>query len=307
MQTSPTPVVAVRELVKHYGAVRAVDGVDFTVTAGEIYALLGLNGAGKTTTIRMLLSMISPTSGSVSLFGEPVTPTARHLWSKVGYLVETPAAYPELTVRQNIAVMARLKRMPAHTVDTTVERLGLTPYADRRSRELSLGNQQRLGLAKALLGQPALLILDEPANGLDPAGVTEIRQLLKDLAAAGAAILLSSHILAEVAKLATRIGIIHHGKMITEIAASDLALHARRRLEIGSRDQRAAARILAEAGYPPQPAGQLLALTADDAVTSPDRIATVLVAAGCPPTHLAIREDDLETVFLRLTRQETHP
>ncbi|WP_406045850.1 ABC transporter ATP-binding protein [Micromonospora sp. NBC_00898] len=297
--------MAAHDVVKHYGQVHAVDGVNFTVTPGEIYALLGLNGAGKTTTIRVLLSMIKPTSGTVTLFGERVTPGATHLWSQVGYLVETPTAYPELTVRQNLAVAARLKHLPAAAADEAVERLGLRPYADRRSRDLSLGNRQRLGLAKALLGQPGLLILDEPANGLDPAGVTEVRQLLKDLAAGGTAILLSSHILAEVAKLATRIGIIHHGKMITEMAAADLALHARRRLEVACRDLHAAVRILGEAGYSPQTSGRLLTLMAADAVESPDRIATVLVEGGCPPTHLTVREDDLETVFLRLTGQET--
>jgi ABC-2 type transport system ATP-binding protein len=303
--SSPLAVVAAHDLVKHYGQVPAVDGVTFTVARGEIYALLGLNGAGKTTTIRMLLSMIKPTSGTVTLFGEWATPGATRLWSRVGYLVESPTAYPELTVRQNLTVAARLKHLPAAAADAAVEQLGLQPYADRRSRELSLGNQQRLGLAKALLGQPGLLILDEPANSLDPAGVTEIRQLLKDLAAGGTAILLSSHILAEVAKLASRIGIIHHGKMISEIAAEDLALHARRRLEVACRDLHTATRILSEAGYSPQTAGHLATLMATDAVEFPDRIAAVLVEGGCPPTHLAVREDDLETVFLRLTGQET--
>lgn len=296
-------VVTAHDLVKHYGQIRAVDGVSFTVGDGDIYALLGLNGAGKTTTIRMLLSMVAPTSGSVTVFGEHVTSAATHLWSRVGHLVETPSAYPELTVVQNLAVAARLKRLPATAVDEAVDRLGLRPYAHRRARNLSLGNQQRLGLAKALLGGPRLLVLDEPANGLDPAGVTEVRHLLTDLAAAGTAILLSSHILAEVAKLATRIGIIHEGRMITEIAAADLPQHARRRLEVACRDQDTAALILREAGFTPQLSGGALTLATADAVESPDRIATLLVRAGCPPTRLVVREDDLETVFLRLTEQ----
>ncbi|NUT34365.1 MAG: ABC transporter ATP-binding protein [Hamadaea sp.] len=304
MIASPAPAVTVTDLVKHYGDVRAVDGIGFTVTEGEIYALLGLNGAGKTTTIRMLLSMIKPTSGSVALFGEPVAPEAARLWSRVGYLVETPSAYPELTVRQNLAVTARLKHLPQSAADEVLEQLGLRAYARRRAGDLSLGNKQRLGLAKALLGRPDLLILDEPANGLDPAGVAEIRHLLLSLAAGGTPILLSSHILAEVAKLATRIGIIHEGRMITEMAASELPQHARRRLQITCRDREAAGRVLSEAGYSAQLVEDTFTVAAVDAVEFPDRVATALVGGGCPPTRLTVVEDDLETVFLRLTGQE---
>ncbi|WP_211588897.1 ABC transporter ATP-binding protein [Allorhizocola rhizosphaerae] len=295
-------VVQVAGLVKHYGAVKAVDGASLTVAAGEIYALLGLNGAGKTTTIRTLLGMIRPTAGSVRLFGTPVTADARSLWGRVGYLVETPAAYPELTVTENLTLMARLKHLPAAAVGNVVEQLGLRPYAARRARELSLGNQQRLALAKALLGRPELLVLDEPANGLDPAGVTEIRQLLKTLAAQGTTILLSSHILAEVAKLATRIGIIHAGRMVTEIAAADLPHHVARALRVRCHDQDTAARILRQGGY--QPLSNLdgmLSMTDERAVWHPDEVATLLVESGCPPVHLAVAEEDLETLFLRLT------
>ncbi len=214
------------------------------------------------------------------------------------------ASYPELTVAENLRVMARLKRLPATAADHAMVQVGLQPYASRRARDLSLGNQQRLGLAKALLGQPQLLVLDEPANGLDPAGVTEIRQLLKDLAAQGTAILLSSHILAEVARLATRIGIIHHGKMITEMAATDLHHQVSRRLEIRCRKQDTAAQILREAGHQPQITKDgTIILDGAQALDFPDEIATLLVGASCPPLHLAVHEEDLETLFLRLTGQ----
>jgi ABC-2 type transport system ATP-binding protein len=297
------PVVEVRDLVKHYdGGVKAVDGASLSVGPGEIYALLGLNGAGKTTTIRTLLGMIKPTAGSVSLFGTPVSPAAQRLWARVGYLVETPAGYPELTVAQNLALTARLKRLPGGAARQVGERLGLTPYARRRARDLSLGNQQRLGLAKALIGKPELLILDEPANGLDPAGVTEIRQLLKTLAAQGTTILLSSHILAEVAKLATRIGIIHSGRMVTEVAATDLPMLLVRTLRVRCRDHDTAEWILRQGGYEPHSdVDGYLAMTAQAAVEHPDEVATLLVDAGCPPLHLAVQEEDLESLFLRLT------
>src|SRR5262249_49743390 len=144
---------------------------------------LGLNGAGKTTTIRMLLGMIQPTNGAAHLLGRPVHADARDLWAQVGYLVETPYAYPELTVRENLEVFRRLRGLrDSNAVEVVIERLALTAYGERRAGTLSLGNAQRLGLAKALLHDPALLLLDEPANGLDPAGVVEIRELLRELA-----------------------------------------------------------------------------------------------------------------------------
>ncbi len=296
-------VVVASGLSKRYGAVTAVDRVDLRVDAGEIYALLGLNGAGKTTTIRMLLGMIRPTRGSVALLGTPVGPGRRSVWARVGYLVESPAAYPELTVRENLDVVRRLRRVAdRRVVDEVIERLQLGPYAGRRARTLSLGNAQRLGLAKALIHRPELLILDEPANGLDPAGVVEIRHLLRDLAQAhGATVFLSSHILAEVARLATRIGIIHEGRLLQEIDAEDLARLTRHRLAVSARDPAAARTALQAAGYPAEASGDGAVLLRDErAVHRPDDVATVLVAAGCPPTRLVVEREDLETYFLRL-------
>ena len=301
------PVVRVHGLVKHYGRVRAVDGIDLTVTRGEIYALLGLNGAGKTTTIRMLLGMITPTAGSVSLYGRPLRQRDRAMWADVGYLVETPAAYPELTVTENLRLVARLRNVPEKSaVDTVVRDLGLGPVAHRRTRDLSLGNQQRLGLAKALIHRPALLVLDEPANGLDPAGVVEIRHLLQELAAGGVTVLLSSHILAEVARLATRIGIIHKGRLTTEMSTVDLPGLVRRRVAVATRDLTAAGDVLRRAGYSPVRRDAILLLDGV-AAEHPDDVATLLVRAGQPPTHLAVEQEDLETLFLRLTGTEVAP
>jgi len=298
-----TPVIHVRGLTKRYASVTAVDDLSLCITAGEIYALLGLNGAGKTTTIRMLLGMVRPTSGSVEVLGSQVRPGAHVAWSRVGYLVETPAAYPELTVRENLAVAARLRALRGHHhVDEVVERLRLTAYADQRAGTLSLGNAQRLGLAKALLHKPELLILDEPANGLDPAGVAEIRELVHELSQEhGVSVVLSSHILTEVARLATRIGVVHRGRLVRELGAGDLAAHARRRLSVSARDRVAAERALAAAGFSPIRTEQDgLALTDVRAIEEPDAVATVLVAAGCPPTRLVVEQDDLETFFLRV-------
>ncbi|VVJ22102.1 Efflux ABC transporter [Amycolatopsis camponoti] len=293
--------IAATELTKRYRDVVAVDRLSLRVPPGEIYALLGLNGAGKTTTIRMLLGMVRPTSGTVSLLGTPVRPAARAVWSRVGYLVETPAAYPELTVAENLAVAARLRGLGDAPVGEVIARLGLEPYATRRARTLSLGNAQRLGLAKALLHRPELLVLDEPANGLDPAGVAEIRALLHDLAREGVTVLLSSHILTEVARLAGRIGVLDRGRLVWEGATSDLVARARPRLRVAVRDRVAGAAALHAAGYRAEDTGEPgFVLSEDTAIRRPDDVAALLAAAGCPPTRLAVEQDDLETCFLRL-------
>ncbi|MEV4514198.1 ABC transporter ATP-binding protein [Dactylosporangium sp. NPDC049525] len=299
-------VIAATTLSKRYRDVLAVDQLDLHVRAGDIYALLGLNGAGKTTLIRMLLGMIRPTAGSVTVLGAPVGSSGTGPWNSVGHLVETPAAYPELTVRQNLHLVRRLRRITARdVVDDVLERLDLTGYADRRAGALSLGNAQRLGLAKALIHRPRLLILDEPTNGLDPAGVVEIRTLLRDLADRhGTTIFLSSHLLAEVARTATRIGVIHHGRLLQQLDAAELPDRLRQRLLVSARDLPAARAALTAAGYPCEPVdGHRLAVTGPDAPRRSDDVATVLVRAGCPPTELVIDREDLERYFLRLVTE----
>ena len=311
-------VIAAVGLTKRYGDVTAVRDVSLRVPPGEIYGLLGLNGAGKTTMIRMLLGMVRPSAGGVELFGTRVRPGRLPIWGRVGYLVETPAAYPELTVRENLEIVYRLRRLarPA-AVPEVIERLALGPYADRRAGTLSLGNAQRLGLAKALIHAPDLLILDEPANGLDPAGVVEIRNLLRGLARdRNVTIFWSSHILAEVSRLATRIGIIHNGRLIEELDAAELARRERPRLVVTARDPAGARVALRAAGFDPGGAAATgpgaaggdgwggpdgaLVLTEEAALRRPDDVATVLVAAGYPPTSLTVTHDDLESHFLRL-------
>ncbi|NUT45905.1 MAG: ABC transporter ATP-binding protein [Saccharothrix sp.] len=289
-------------LVKRYGDVAAVDGVSLSIGRGEVYALLGLNGAGKTTTIRTLLGMVRPTEGSVRVLGSVVGRGRRAVWARVGYLVEEPAAYPELTVVENLRVVAGLRGLRGRReVDDVVSRLGLDAYADRRAGTLSLGNAQRLGLAKALLHQPELLVLDEPANGLDPAGVVEVRELLRGLSREhGVTVVLSSHVLAEVARLATRIGVLHEGHLLDELDQDDLAARARPRLRVTTRDPAAGAAVLRSAGLDVEEVDGGVTLAQERAVREPDMVATVLVRAGCPPTGLTVEQDDLETVFLRV-------
>ncbi|UCH62800.1 MAG: ABC transporter ATP-binding protein [Fidelibacterota bacterium] len=292
-------------LSKSYGEVRAVESVNLRVGPGEIYGFLGLNGAGKTTTIRALLGMIRPNAGSVKVLGQAVGPNGRGPWRKVGHLVERPAAYPELTARENLDVARRLQGIPdVGATSRVIEHLGLAAYADRKAGALSTGNLQRLGLARALLHEPELLILDEPASGLDPAGVVEIRELLASLAQEkGVTVFMSSHILTEVEGHATRIGIIHQGRLIEELEAEQLERLQSRRLEIKARDLDTARTTLAEAGFAVQVREDVLVLDESRAIDAPDEVATILVNAGTPPSRLAVVQENLEDHFMRLTRE----
>ncbi len=293
-------------LSKSYGPVRAVDAVNLRVGPGEIYGFLGLNGAGKTTTIRALLGMIRPSAGSVAVLGQPVGPYGRGPWRQVGHLVEKPAAYPELTVKENLEIARRMHGLTdARVVARAIERLGLAAYADRKAGALSTGNLQRLGLARALLHEPALLILDEPTSGLDPAGVVEIRDLLASLSRdQGVTVFMSSHILTEVDRLAARIGIIHQGRLAAELEAEQLEVLRSRRLEIKAHDLEAAQRALTAAGLTVKASESALFLYDARAIAAPDEVAIVLVKAGTPPTRLAVEQEDLEDYFLRLTGEK---
>lgn len=295
--------IETEDLGKRYGDVRAVEHLSLRVAEGEIYAFLGLNGAGKTTTIRMLLGMIRPTTGYARVLQTRVRLGSREPWGAVGYLVEIPHAYPELTVVENLEVARRLHPgTEPKTVGQIIERLGLAAYADRRTGTLSQGNAQRLGLAKALLHHPKLLLLDEPALGLDPAGIVEIRELLLELTREqGVTVFMSSHILAEVSRLAQRIGIIHQGRLLQELSIDELERNRRRRLVLRTRDLETAHRALVAAG---QPAEMLhdgtIELKTTSSVERPDDINCLLVKAGTPPTLLMVEEEELERYFLRL-------
>lgn len=294
-------VLQTKGLTKQYGRVIAVDSITLHVGQGEIFGFLGLNGAGKTTMIRMLLGMVRPTSGEAHLFGDKVDAGNYRLWRRVGHMVETPYAYPELTVTENLHIVAKLRGLKdRHAADRIIDMLRLGKYVNRKAKDLSLGNAQRLGLAKALIHRPDLLILDEPTNGLDPAGIVEVRHLLHDLAKNhGVTIFASSHILDEMAKLVSSIGIIHEGKLLQEISSSELAQLAERYLCVSTRDNTLAATKLSEWGYSVQKTSDNVRVSGKDATERPDAIATKLVQANLAPTLLKIEAESLETYFLR--------
>jgi len=296
-------VIATHALAKHYGPVRAVDGIDLHVRRGEIYGFLGRNGAGKTTTIRMLLGLIRPSAGRVTVLGTPMRPGAQAVLRRVGCLVETASAYPNPTARENLALQARLTGAPRGAVDDAIALLGLAPYAARRAGQLSLGNRQRLSLARALLHRPEVLVLDEPANALDPAGIVEVRELLRHLAdAQGVTVFMSSHILAEVAHLADRIGIIHAGRLVEELDADELRAGTRVYVEIGVSDaERAAALLTERLGLARIERTTDGGLRVFDGVERSAEMVRVLVNGGLELTRLAPTQESLEAHFMRLT------
>lgn len=296
-------VIETNNLSKNYGDVFAVNNVNLRVKCGEIYGFLGLNGAGKTTTIRTLLGMIRPSEGNVKVLDQAVGPNGHGPWAQVGHLVESPAAYPELTVYENLDIARRLHGLKnPKAVDDVMKKLSIDSYSKRRAGTLSMGNLQRLGLARAMIHNPSLLILDEPANGLDPAGVIEIRELLTDLAHHhDVTIFMSSHILTEVDRLATRIGIIHKGRLIEDLDTEKLELFRAQRLEIKVRDIEKAQACLMRENYSATVNDGAILIKDMRAIEAPDEVARLLVRADVPPTHLAVAQQNLEEHFMQLT------
>jgi ABC-2 type transport system ATP-binding protein len=303
----PDYAITTENLCRSYGTLKAVDGVSLRVLRGEIYAFLGLNGAGKTTTIRMLLGMVKPDSGSVEVLGQKVGSGSQALWSKVGSQVETAHAYPELSVLENLEIHRRLRGMKdAGAVGRIIESMALGRYAHVPAGTLSFGNLQRLGLAKALLSGPELLILDEQAIGLDPAAVVEWRERLRRLVKKdGCTVFLSSHLLGEVDRLADRIGIVHHGKLVLEESAASMRQRRQHSLLIRARPLTQVRKLLKAAGYKVRPAGNgCLRLSAAKALAHAEDISRMLSEAGCPPARLEKEEENLEKQFMRLVGAE---
>lgn len=297
-------VIQTDNLTKKFGDTIAVDNISINVRHGEIYGFLGLNGAGKTTLIRLLLGMIKPDSGSISLFGQNAK-QASDIWNDIGYLVETPYSYPNLTVKENLEVFYQLRGLKDRKqIDKIISVLQLDQYKNKKAKFLSLGNSQRLGLAKALIHNPKLLILDEPINGLDPAGIVEVREFLKDLVKNhNTTIFLSSHILSEISKVATRIGIVHNGKLIKEINTNELEHQIIKRLCVNTNENEKALEILKDNGFNAFINGKgIIESTETNAIQQPEFITTLLAKYGLPPKMISVFEEDLEAYFLRLIK-----
>ena len=294
---TPTSDLAIetRALTKRYGdAIVAVDDLDLRVRRGEVYGFLGPNGAGKTTTLRMLLGLVRPTSGQATVLGAP--PGSPQGLARIGALVETPAFYPYLSGRDNLRVLARHAGVSEDRVEAVLAEVRLSGRAGDRSATYSLGMKQRLGVAAALLKDPELLILDEPTNGLDPAGMAEMREFIKALAQGGRTVLLSSHLMGEIEQVSDRVGVIREGRLIAEGTVEEL--RGRARLRVRAEPLADAARLLRRFAAVETVDGHLeVAVDTGQAAT----VNKALVDAGIAVSELAPQRASLEEVFLELT------
>ena len=298
-------VIETKALCKQYGPHTAVDHVELHVPQGCVYGFIGPNGAGKSTTMKMLLGLIHPTAGRVRLLGQELTEKSRlPLLRQTGSLIESPAGYLHLTAQENLEIVADLKGVPHKDIGRVLDIVHLTQDRNRRVGQYSLGMKQRLGIAMALLGSPKLLILDEPTNGLDPAGIQEMRALIRNMpTATGATVLISSHLLGEMEQMVEQVGIIDHGHILFEGPLTGLQRHSRGNVTLRLLDPAKAAPILRANG--------LTAHSDSCVVTLPPlqdaRLADLvqkLAACGAGVVELTPRTKTLEEIFLSLTSEE---
>jgi ABC-2 type transport system ATP-binding protein len=301
-------VIEVEGLRKEYrrlrgGSTVAVAGLDLSVPEGGVFGFLGPNGAGKTTTIRCLLGLVAASAGRLQLMGADVPRRLPSVIGRVGSIVETPTMFPRFTGRRNLEILGTIQGVGKKTVETVLETVSLADRADDRVKTYSLGMKQRLGIAAALLKDPALLILDEPANGLDPAGIVEVRELVQRLGREGRTVFVSSHILSEIQHTADRVAILARGKLVKEGPVHEvLARGGAEGLIVRVDDLVAGARALADAGIDATEGDGVLHVRLPAAEASD--VTRALAGRGIFLTELRPDELDLETVFLELTKDE---
>lgn len=289
-------------LTRRFGTLTAVDSLNLQVPCGSIYGFLGPNGAGKTTTIRLLLGLSRADAGNVQVFGEPLAKRRTAILRRVGALVESPSLYPNLTGRENLEVTRRLTGATKAQIGWALHTVRLEDAADRLVRGYSSGMRQRLGLALALLLGPDLLILDEPTNGLDPAGIQEMRELIRRLPLEDqVTVFLSSHLLAEVEQVATHIGIIQNGRLCFQGSMDDLHAEMADQVVLQVDQPQRARTSLQQAGWPVHGNGDTRLTVAAAGVSDAAMINALLVQAGVNVYHLSVQQPTLEEIFLALT------
>jgi ABC-2 type transport system ATP-binding protein len=302
-------VIEIHGLRKEYRRLRrgttiAVSSLDLEVPEGGVFGFLGPNGAGKTTTIRCLLGLVKPTKGSLRLLGADVSKNLSTVIRRVGSIVETPTFFPRFSGRRNLSLLGRLQGVGPKSVTSILERVGLAERADDNVRTYSLGMKQRLGIGAALLKEPDLLLLDEPANGLDPAGIVEVRELLRSLGAEGRTVFVSSHILSEVQQMADRVGILARGACITAGPVGEVLTAGRAQgVVVRLEDLSAGVGALVAAGLDATVDGDLIRVKLPPPEAA--RVTRVLADRGLYLSELRTDEVDLETVFLELTGEQT--
>lgn len=296
-------IISTNHLSKKYGSVLRVNDLDLRVPEGCIYGFLGPNGAGKSTTLKMILGLVRPTAGDIAVFGEPMMRRNRlAILKQVGSLIESPSYYGHLSGEENLRIVQTMRGVPEKNIREVLEIVRLTDAKDKRAAHYSLGMKQRLGLAAALLGYPRLLILDEPTNGLDPAGIQEMRELIKELPQRfGMTVVVSSHLLAEIDQMADHVGIIREGELVFQDSLTALHSRSKHHLALRTTDNLHAQAILRERrlhvsegedGY------LVLPLLNDDTTAA---LAELLVTQSIGVLRLEERQKSLEDIFLELT------
>lgn len=298
-------IIRTQGLTKTYRGTPVVDGVELQVGTGEVFGFLGPNGAGKSTTMKMLLGLVRPTSGRVEIFDQNLARNQRMILPRIGSLIESPSFYGHLTGPENLDLVRRIKGLAASTVTPVLATVGLSGQEKKQVKNYSLGMKQRLGLAMALLGEPNLLILDEPTNGLDPAGIQEMRDLIVGLPERfGMTVLVSSHLLSEIEQMASTVGIIDHGRLLYQGPLS--GLEDAGRLVVTVSEPSGAASMLRQAGWQIQHvSGNELTLP----VYANEQIAelvSTLVSSSFQVFRVEVRRRPLEQVFLEMTSQNAH-
>ena len=300
-------VIETKNLTKQYGTQKSVADLNIHVKQGRIYGLLGRNGAGKTTTMKMLLGLTQPTSGEVTIWGQPLRTNEKKLLPRIGYLIESPGFYPNLTATENLRIFATLRGVPSrNAIKNALDLVGL-PYKDKKLfSQYSLGMKQRLAIALAIMHDPELLILDEPINGLDPIGIAEVRSFIRDLCTErGKTILISSHILSEIALLADDIGIIDHGALLEEESLAELEAKSSRHIRFTVSSTTQAARILERNFHETQFIIQDdYKMRLHNLGIPVGEIVTAFVENGLTVSEAYVCEESLEDYFKRVTGGE---
>lgn len=296
----PGKPIEVIRLTKRYGSTVAVDDLTFTVRPGIVTGFLGPNGAGKSTTMRMILGLDRPTSGTVRIGGQAFDELAEPLRT-VGALLDAGWVHPRRSARAHLRIVAALGGLPASRVDDVLELVGLTGVAGKRAGTFSLGMRQRLGIAGALLGDPDVLLLDEPVNGLDPEGITWIREFLQRLAAGGRTVLVSSHLIAEMALTAAEVVVVGRGRLIAHASTAELIGRVPAQVTVRCSNPAGLAAALAATGLQPAPDGPGLRVHA----TTTDQVGQIAADHGIVVFELSAQQASLEAAFLDLTRNDT--
>lgn len=294
-------------LSKEFKSFKAVDNINLKIEEGKIYGFLGPNGAGKSTTLKMLLGLVKPTKGQVKILDMDINKNREDILSKIGALIESPSYYGHLTAYENLEILRRVLKLEKNSIEEVLKTVKLWDVRNKKVKEFSLGMKQRLGIAEALIGNPKLLILDEPTNGLDPAGILEIRELIKSFSKEkGITVIISSHILSEIELVADNVGVINKGRLIYQGTLEKLKEKGTDKIVLGIDNFKSCKdeviEILISNGYKINEEEDKLVISGEKSLAS--KICRMIVLAGYDVNYLTYERNSLEEIFLELTKEE---